>query len=152
MDDIISVVILPTYFVFTLALVAVAYYILQRRLEKARADMAQMMKRIDQNLALGVKLLEVRNYYQETSAQLKKMLDEAYKEGNRFRQDQIRKMTARLDTLKTRTVDKTLRILDTQAQPRKSNRRRRSRRPRGHEKTDSSTKASPAAESHTKDA
>jgi hypothetical protein len=44
------------------------------------------------------------------------MLDEAYKEGNRFRQDQIRRLIERLDTLKVRTLDKSVRVLEAVSQ------------------------------------
>jgi len=97
-------------------------------LKRVRDEVSQLTRRLDQNLAAGVKLLEVRDYYQQTSAELKKMLDEAYKEGNRFRQDQIRKLMQRLDALKTRALDKTVSILNPQEGPSK---RKRRRRPRG---------------------
>jgi len=102
-----------------------------RRLNKRVQDeIAQLTRRVDKSLAAGVKLLEVRNYYEQTSAELKKMLDEAYKEGNRFRQDQIRKMIERLDALRTRTLDKTVSMLDSRSGQSPRKRRRRSRRPR----------------------
>ena len=133
-------IIQAVYVILTIIAIFTLYRILERRLDKVHADFSQVMNRLDRNLAATVKLLEVRDYYQETSTQLKKMLEEAYKDGNRFRQDQIRSLMARLDTLKARTVDKTVRILDSEAERRTSKRRRRSRRPRRRKTSSSSNK------------
>jgi hypothetical protein len=60
------------------------------------------------------------------------MLDEAYKEGNRFRQDHIRKLIERLEQLKARTLDKTVRILEPQQQDGRNFHRHRRRGGRRH--------------------
>ena len=96
-----------------------------------RGEVSRMTGRLDQNLGAGAKLLEVRDCYQQTSAALKKMLDEAYKEGNRSRQDEIRRLLDRLDTMKVRALDKSVAILDSKDPTASRSRRRRSRRPRG---------------------
>ena len=128
------------YVILVIIAIFTVYRILERRLDKTHAGFSQVVSRLDQNLAATVKLLEVRDYYQETSTQLKKMLEEAYKDGNRFRQDQIRGLMARLDTLKARTVDRTVRILDPGAERHTSKRHRRSRRPRRRKPSPSSDK------------
>ena len=129
--------------IFLLCLILVAACVgpilVYRRLAKrVQNELAQLTRRVDKSLAAGAKLLEVRNYYEQTSAELKKMLDEAYKEGNRFRQDQLRKMIERLDTLRTRTLDKTVSMLDFRSGQSPRKRRRRSRRPRRKPKPPSS--------------
>jgi uncharacterized protein HemX len=93
---------------------------------RQRAESERLMARIEQALGSSVKLLEVRNYYDQMAAEYKKMLDEAYKEGNRFRQDHIRRLVERLEQLKARTLDRTVRILEPQ-NGRQQFRRRRHR-------------------------
>ena len=99
------------------------YFRMQAR---QRAESERLMARIEQALGSSVKLLEVRNYYDQMAAEYKKMLDEAYKEGNRFRQDHIRRLVERLEQLKARTLDRTVRILEPQ-NGRQETRRRRHR-------------------------
>ena len=84
---------------------------------------------MEQSLGASVKLLEVRNYYDQISAEYRKMLDEAYREGNRFRQDHVRRLIERLEQLKARTLDRTVRILESEeTQPFQRRRRRHGRR------------------------
>ncbi len=113
-----------------IAAVAVPIILYQRLLNRVRSETSQLISRLDKNLAASVKLIEVRDYYDETSAALKEMLDQAYKEGNRQRQDDIRKLVNRLETLKIRAVDKQVSILtpDGGNSRRKKRRRRSSRR------------------------
>ena len=126
MDFIIIGLLIPT-----LIAAVGAPVLVYRRLRKVQqAEIEKLHKRLEENMGAAVKLLEVRSYYDEASATLKKMLQDAYKEGNRFRQDQIRKLIDRLNALKVRTVDKTVRILDPTTAPAPRKRRRRSRRPR----------------------
>jgi len=115
--------------VLTLATAIVVPLLLYRRLLKVQqAERSQIISSLDRHLGAVVKLLEVRDYYEETSKALGKMLDEAYKEGNRFRQDQIRKLVNRLEAMKVRTFDKQVRILDSTPRPAKKRRRHKSRR------------------------
>jgi hypothetical protein len=92
---------------------------------------------MEEALGSSVKLLEVRTYYDQMSAEYKKMLDEAFREGNRFRQDHIRRLLERLEQLKARTLDRTVRMLDQpEGQKRELHRRhhrggRRHRPPNG---------------------
>ena len=95
-----------------------------------RGEVSRMTGRLDRDLGAGAKLLEVRDYYQQASSALKKMLDDAYKEGNRSRQEEIRRLLDRLETLKVRALDKSVAILDSKNGASRS-RQRRSRRPRG---------------------
>jgi hypothetical protein len=104
-----------------------------RTLKKVKQETSQLISNLDKNLAATVKLLEVRSYYDETSATLKKMLDVAYKDGNRFRQDQIRQLINRLETLKVRALDKQVGILKAGG-PSPSRKRRRKPRNRTGEK------------------
>ena len=85
-----------------LAAVAVPWFLHLRAQARLREQTDRLLSRLDQNLGAATKLLEVRAYYEETAAAYKRMLDEAYKEGNRFRQDQMRKLMERLETLKAR--------------------------------------------------
>ena len=120
-----------------IAACVVPIWVYRRLIAQVRSEVSELTSRIDKNLGASVKLLEVRDYYEQTSRELKKMLDAAYKEGNRFRQDQIRKMLARLDTLKVRALDKTVGILESETgqPPRKRRRRSRSRSRRTPPKT-----------------
>ena len=123
-----------------LVLVAVAAFIVpitiyRRLIEHVRSEVSRLTKRVDQNLAAAVKLHEVRDYHQGASAELKKMLDEAYKDGNRSRQEQIRKLMQRLDTLKVRTLDTTVSVLDSDDKRRPRRRRRKSRGSRSRKKS-----------------
>jgi len=115
--------------VLTLAAAVTTLVLFLRQRKLHRAESRQLISQLDQGLAASVKLLEVRNYYHDASAALQKMLKAAYKEGNRFRQDEIRKLVDRLETLKVRVLDKSVRILEPGDTPRPK-RRRRSRRPR----------------------
>lgn len=115
------VVMVVLTFIVSVVLPLVVYVRLRKQMQ---ADAAQMLARLDENLGASVKMLEVRNYYGQMSAEFKKMLDEAYKDGNRFRQDHIRKLIERLDQLKARTFDKTVRILEQQQEPQGGQRRR----------------------------
>lgn len=112
------------------AAVGAPVFLFRRLLSKQKAETSQMSSLLDRHLGATVKLLEVRDYYEETSRALKKMLDEAYKEGNRFRQDHIRKLIDRLETMKIRALDKQVRILDASSAqaPRKRRRRPRKRK------------------------
>ena len=123
-----------------LAAVGVPLILYRRLLKKQQSETSQFISRIDKHLAATVKLLEVRDYYEETSKALQKMLQEAYKEGNRFRQDQLRKLLERLEALKVRALDKQVRILEGGgSQPTKK--RRRSRKPRRRDSTRSKSNA-----------
>ena len=122
-------------FLVLIAAVSIPIFVYERLLKKLRSEISQLTKRMDQNLGASIKLLEVRDYYQQTSAALKKLLDEAYKDGNRFRQDEIKKLLERLDTLKVRALDKTISILGAE-KAQSSKRRRRSRRPRTRRPSD----------------
>ncbi|MGO8704162.1 MAG: hypothetical protein ACLQVA_10100 [Candidatus Brocadiia bacterium] len=77
-----------------------------------RAETERLIARMEEALGSSVKLLEVRTYYDQISAEYKKMLDEAFREGNRFRQDHVRRLIERLEQLKARTLDRTVRMLD----------------------------------------
>ena len=112
------------------AAVIVPIVIARRTTAKMRSEVSQLISRIDKSLGAAIKLLEVRDYYDTTATELKKLLDEAYKDGNRQRQEAIRKMIQRLDTLKARALDKTVRILDGDAKTASRKRRRNTRRPR----------------------
>ena len=107
------------------------FLIYLRVTKSLRGEVSRMTGRLDQDLGAGAKLLEVRDYYQQTSSALKKMLDDAYKEGNRSRQEEIRRLLNRLETLKARALDKSVAILDAKDGASSRSRRRRSRRPRG---------------------
>jgi len=114
--------------------VPLGLYLRLRR--RNREDIERLMERVDRSLDAAVKLLEVRNYYQETAESLNALLQEAYREGNRFRQDQIRKLIERLEALKSRTLDRSVAALQgepgatTRRKRRRSRRSRRRRRPR----------------------
>ena len=99
--------------VLILAASVVAPVIVYLRLRAyQRAETERFIARMEQTLGASVKLLEVRTYYDQMSAEYKKMLDEAFREGNRFRQDHIRRLIERLEQLKARTLDRTVRMLD----------------------------------------
>jgi hypothetical protein len=105
----------------------VALVIVYLRLRaQQRAETERVIARMEEMLGASVKLLEVRTYYDQISAEYRKMLDEAYREGNRFRQDHIRRLIERLEQLKARTLDRTVRMLDQpEGQPRPFRRRHR---------------------------
>jgi len=111
-----------------LALIAavVAPTVVYLRLRAAQnAETERLMAKMEESLGASVKLLEVRNYYEQMSGELKKMLDEAFKEGNRFRQDHLRRLIERLEQLKARTLDRTTRLLENEEAGHGNHRRRR---------------------------
>ena len=116
-------------FLILIASVSIPILIYERLTKKSDSQISQLTNRMDQNQNASAKFLEVRDYYQQTAAALKKLLDEAYKDGNRFRQEEIKKLLDRLETLKVRVLDKTVRLLDGN-KPKSSRRRRKKRRPR----------------------
>ena len=125
-------------------------YVKLRRDQQAEAE--KLMARLDESLGASVKLLEVRNYYGQMSGEFKRMLDEAYKEGNRFRQDNVRKLIERLEQLKARTLDKTVKMLEQPAAGDQGQNRRRHRggrrfhgrgRPQGESRGDSQGPSQP---------
>lgn len=95
--------------------------------KRQREQSEKFIARMEESLGASVKLLEVRNYYEQMAGEFKKMLDEAYKEGNRFRQDHLRRLVERLEQLKARTLDRTTKLLEPEGgrPPRRRNRRRR---------------------------
>jgi hypothetical protein len=97
-----------------------------------RAETERLIARMEEALGSSVKLLEVRTYYDQISAEYKKMLDEAFREGNRFRQDHVRRLTERLEQLKARTLDRTVRMLDQPEGPKRDFHRRHHRGGRRH--------------------
>lgn len=114
------------------AAVVVPLWICRWAVRRCQTQTAQFISNLDRNLGAATKLLEVRDYYQETHAALDKMLQEAYKEGNRFRQDQIRRLIERLNTMKVRTLDKQVRILESESDQINRKKRHRRRRAREH--------------------
>lgn len=117
--------------VLTLIAAVVAPLVAVMRLRATqRAETERLLAKMEESLGASVKLLEVRNYYEQMSGELKKMLDEAYKEGNRFRQDHLRRLIERLEQMKARTLDRTTRLLETEDASRQ-NGGRRHRRHRG---------------------
>ena len=97
-----------------------------------RAETERLIARMEEALGSSVKLLEVRTYYDQMSAEYKKMLDEAFREGNRFRQDHMRRLIERLEQLKARTLDRTVRMLDQPEGPKREFHRRHHRGGRRH--------------------
>jgi hypothetical protein len=97
-----------------------------------RAETERFIARMEEALGASVKLLEVRTYYDQMSGEYKKMLDEAFREGNRFRQDHIRRLIERLEQLKARTLDRTVRMLDQPEGPKREFPRRHHRGGRRH--------------------
>ena len=119
--------------VLILAASVVAPVIVYLRLRaQQQAETERVIARMEQTLGASVKLLEVRTYYDQMSAEYKKMLDEAFREGNRFRQDSIRKLIERLEQLKARTLDRTVRMLDQPESPPRQFHRRHHRGGRRH--------------------
>ena len=128
MDSVLLILILITL----LAVVGVPILVYRRLRDENKALTDRLLARMEQNMDASVKLLEVRSYYEEMSGQLRKMLDEAYREGNRFRQDHIRRLQERLEQLKARTLDRTVRMLESEpARPPRKRRRRGGRRRHG---------------------
>jgi len=113
-----------------IAAVVTPLFVYRQIVRQYQAQTAQLISNLDRNLGAATKLLEVRDYYEESAAALEKMLQEAYKEGNRFRQEQIRQLLDRLKTMKVRALDKQVRILESESDRTTKKRRRRRRRPR----------------------
>jgi hypothetical protein len=119
--------------VLILAASVVAPLIVYLRLRaQQQAETERFIARMEQALGSSVKLLEVRTYYDQMSAEYKKMLDEAFREGNRFRQDHIRRLIERLEQLKARTLDRTVRMLDQPEGQKREFQRRHHRGGRRH--------------------
>jgi len=135
------IILLVLTFLTLVAAVAVPLLLHRRLLRRQQVESAQTVSRLDRHLGAAVKLLEVRDYYEDTSKALAKMLDEAYKEGNRFRQDQLRRLVDRLEAMKVRTLDKQVQILEGTPRLPKKRRRRRPRRGKGKHPAKSQSKA-----------
>jgi hypothetical protein len=108
-DGIVQTVLLALIFLVSVAAPIIVYWRLRAQ---QQADTERFIARMEQSLGSSVKFLEVRTYYDQMSAEYKKMLDEAFREGNRFRQDHVRRLIERLEQLKARTLDRTVRMLD----------------------------------------
>jgi uncharacterized membrane protein YccC len=108
--------------------------LLDRRSRRQQRELTrQLIGQMEQSLSASVKLLEVRNCYEEVSRALHKMLQNAYRDGDRFRQDELRKLIDRLDAMRTRVLDKTVRLLEPAGGEAGRPRRRRGRRGRRFE-------------------
>ncbi len=107
--DIVHTVLLALILVAAVGAPVIVYLRLRAQ---QRAETERLIARLEEALGSSVKLLEVRTYYDQISAEYKKMLDEAFREGNRFRQDHVRRLIERLEQLKARTLDRTVRMLD----------------------------------------
>ncbi len=107
--DIVHTVLLALILVAAVGAPVIVYLRLRAQ---QRAETERLIARMEEALGSSVKLLEVRTYYDQISAEYKKMLDEAFREGNRFRQDHVRRLIERLEQLKARTLDRTVRMLD----------------------------------------
>jgi hypothetical protein len=119
--------------VLILAASVVAPLLVYLRLRaQQQAETERFIARMEQALGSSVKLLEVRTYYDQMSAEYRKMLDEAFREGNRFRQDHVRRLIERLEQLKARTLDRTVRMLDQPEGQKREFHRRRHRGGRRH--------------------
>jgi len=113
-------------------LVVVLSLVLYRcAMKNLRAEIAALAQKTSESLDAGVKLLEVREFYQETSAEYQRMLNEAHRDGDRQRQDRMRRLIERLNTLKARALDRTTRLLEKEGEAPPRRRRRRPRRSRG---------------------
>jgi hypothetical protein len=119
--------------VLILVAAVVAPVILYLRLRALQhAETERLIARMEEALGSSVKLLEVRTYYDQMSSEYKKMLDEAFREGNRFQQDHVRRLVERLEQLKARTLDKTVRMLDQPESQKREFHRRHHRGGRHH--------------------
>jgi hypothetical protein len=127
--DIVHTVLLALILVASVVAPVIVYLRLRAQ---QQAETERFIARMEQALGSSVKLLEVRTYYDQISAEYRKMLDEAYREGNRFRQDHVRRLIERLEQLKARTLDRTVRMLDQPEGPKREFHRRRHRGGRRH--------------------
>ena len=108
-------------------LVLLLYRMLARRIEGRIAELAE---KVNESLDAGVKILEVRKFCDVTHAEYQRMLNQAHRDGDRQRQDSMRRLIEGLGTLKARVVDRTSQLLqdDDGASQRKRRRPRRGRR------------------------
>lgn len=118
-----AVIILLIIVLIAVVLVPMLFYVRLRTMQRLETE--RLLTRMEQSLGASVKLIEVRDYYEFMAGELKKMLDEAFRDGNRFRQDHLRRLSERLEQLKARTLDNTVRILAANGQRPAHKRRRR---------------------------
>jgi len=111
------------------ASVALPLLLHRRLLRSLAAEKDKMLKNLEEKAGAGAKFLEVRRYYDFMSREIGRLLDEAHRDRNRSRIEQLRVMRERLLTLKARVLDSTVSGLNNAGDDRKKNRRRR-RRPR----------------------
>ena len=120
-----------TFIIVVAAAVAaslVVQLILYRLLKAGmKAEAERLAGRVDEGLGAGAKFLEVQNYYEDTSREIRRLIGEGTKEGNRQRVDQFRRMRDRLEALRSRVVDKTVNLINGEKPPPKKRRRRRRR-------------------------
>jgi flagellar biosynthesis/type III secretory pathway M-ring protein FliF/YscJ len=57
-------------------------------------------------------LLEIKNFHDEFLSELESLLSEAYRAKDKERVQQLQRMRERLETLRARTLDRTIRALD----------------------------------------
>jgi hypothetical protein len=112
--------------VLVLIVVVVLYRCGARRLED---EVSALAEKVGESIEAGVKILAVRQFYEETYAEYQRMLNEAHRDGDRRQQDRLRRLIETLATLKARVVDRTSRLLEDDGE-RTIHRRRRRRRPR----------------------
>ena len=97
-------------------------------MKSLHAKLDAVTTKVGESLDAGVKLLEVKNFYEETHADYQRMLNQAHRDADRSTQDRIRRLIDRLNTLKARTLDSTSQLLSPEGSKPRRKRRRRPRR------------------------
>lgn len=105
-------------------------FLLYRRLDrKLSGAIRSLADQVSASVEAGPKLNEVRDFYEYASGEFQKLLNEARRDGDRPKQERFRKLMDRLNRLKSRTLDKSVKLLESNGGNGNSKRRRR-RRPR----------------------
>ena len=105
--------------------------LLHRKLDrKLSGELRNLAEQVSSSVEAGPKLNEVRDYYESANAEFQKLLNEARREGDRPKQERFRKLIERLNTLKSRTLDKSAKLLESNGGNSTRSKRRRRRRPR----------------------
>lgn len=105
--------------------VFLCYRSLVRRIS---ADFGKLADKVSSSVDAGAKINEVRDFFEYANPELQKLLNEAHRDGDRQKQNRFRGLIERMNTLKARTVDRSAKLLDPNADT--SSRRKRRRRPR----------------------
>ena len=116
------IIILAIFAVLLLLGFSLVLYQVVRRQER---HLGGFLHEVERNLDYATKLLEVRDFHDFLRKETDEMLAAAYAAGDRPQQERIQKIQERLETMRARTLEKTMALLGTEDSKPKRVRRKR---------------------------